>query len=472
MRIVLLSNCYPPDVQGGAELLAANVAGELRRQGHTVTVLTSAGTAPEGSREGSHPGTEPDDSVIRTLRLTPVAPTSPLPKLARQVDRMLRFYRRYHSRANAAELRRVVADVQPDLVYVWEITGIGVRSIVRALTRLDVPTVFHLGSYWLPFARSPETEQSLVRARWLKRWLIGDVPVPTWTSAIAVSAAVKHEYVRVGCHPDQIEVIHNSIAPTFFTTPHPTRDEASARHPVELLYVGRVCAEKGVLTALEALAVLRTDHLTAQDAPDAVHLTIIGTGDEDYLHTLRAYVHDHRLADAVTFRGQIPQRDLIAYYDRADVLLVPSLWAEPFGLVVVEAMARELAVVASDVGGIREIITPGVDGLLAAPGDARAWATALAHVVGDPLLRRRLGQHARQTAEVRFTVSEHVRRITRHLSHAAHGQAAMATPARSEHAAHRASAPMASSARAYQVARPSPDRRHLFWRRERTTLKV
>ena len=401
----MLSNLYPPEVEGGAEILAGEIASGLVRRGHDVTVLTAVPRAT----------LDPQPHVERRLELAGAARVDRSRPLWRQLDLPYRYYRRFHQPANALILRQVVAETRPDALYVWEITGLGATSLLRALPTLGLPVVFHLGSYSLLYARSPETDQSQLRARWLKRRLIGRVPPLAWTSLIAVSAAVKGAYARAGFDPARIEVIHNGIAPHFFAAPtslseRPDHD-AAPRRALRLLSVGRLCAEKGVLTALQALALLQVGDF---------QLDIVGDGDAAYLRELREFVRDKHLAERVTFHGRLAQDRLIALYDGSDLLLNTALWEEPFGLTTVEAMARGLPVIGSGVGATVEIIAPGVNGILTPPGDERALAAAIQRLAADPSLRARLGAAARRTVE-RFTIEENVRRVARHLQRAAAG---------------------------------------------------
>ena len=91
----------------------------------------------------------------------------------------------------------------------------------------------------------------------------------------------------------------------------------------------------------------------------------------------------------------ISSAQVMASWNRACVAVVPSVWNEPMGRVAVEAMLAGRAVVASDVGGLREIITHGVTGLTVPPGDPGALAVALDGLLDDPERRRRLGEAAR-----------------------------------------------------------------------------
>jgi glycosyltransferase involved in cell wall biosynthesis len=238
VRILLLSNLYPPHVEGGAEILAGDIASGLERLGHEVLVLTSSYGLPRP---------EQDENIWRSLQLAPAVHFDRQRSPWSQFKKPVNYYRRYHNAANAKTLREIIAASSPDILYILEITGIGVNSVLKVLPELRIPIVFHLGSYWLLYARSPETEQSRLRIRWLKQLLIGSIPELTWTSLIAVSATVKQEYTRAGFDPKRIEVIYNAIDPRFLTLPRSTGNKEEI---CQLLFVGRIRIEKGILVIL------------------------------------------------------------------------------------------------------------------------------------------------------------------------------------------------------------------------------
>ncbi len=408
MRILLLSNLYPPYVEGGAEILAGDVAAGLERLGHRVLVLASSFGLSRAEQNGG---------IWRTLRLAPPAHFDRQRPLWRQLDQPYNYYRRYHCPANADELRRVVATTRPDALYIWEIAGLGVNSLLKALAGINLPIVFHLGSYVLLYARSPDSEQSHLRVRWLKQCLIGPVPSFTWTSLIAVSAAVKQQYVQAGFDPERIEVIYNGIDPRFLSLPR-TRDMAHkdvVNECVHLLFVGRLRDEKGILVILKALDLLLNEQSREETEKPRLYLDVFGTGDKTYVGELEIFLREKCLTDTVTFHGKVSQDELIRYYDCSDIMLVPSLWQEPFGLVIAEAMARGLPVIASNIGGPAEILTHDVNGLLIEPGDAQALASAITRLSQNSHKRTQLARAARVTVQERFTIEENVRRVEQHL---------------------------------------------------------
>jgi glycosyltransferase involved in cell wall biosynthesis len=154
---------------------------------------------------------------------------------------------------------------------------------------------------------------------------------------------------------------------------------------------GRAMPYKGIPVLLEAAAALQGSH-------PSVHFAYAGDGPA--LEDFRRQADARRLS-RFHFLGK--RTDVPELVGSATVAVVPSLWAEAFGLTVVEAMAAGVPVVASSVGGISELIDQGETGMLVPPGDASALAAALRELLDDPVLRARMGPKARETAWARFS---------------------------------------------------------------------
>jgi glycosyltransferase involved in cell wall biosynthesis len=141
----------------------------------------------------------------------------------------------------------------------------------------------------------------------------------------------------------------------------------------------------------------------ARECPEAAFL-IVGdasdSADHDYWRSVQALAAEPPLAGRVRLVGY--RKDVQAYYHACDVVVHSAVWSEGFGRVVIEGMACGKAVVATDAGGPREIVTPGVDGLLVPPGSVDELAAAIGRLVSDPPLRASLGQHGRRSVERRF----------------------------------------------------------------------
>ncbi len=110
----------------------------------------------------------------------------------------------------------------------------------------------------------------------------------------------------------------------------------------------------------------------------------------------------------VSFRGWLGAEDLAEELAQASVVVVPSLWPEPFGLVGIEAFAAGRPVVASATGGIPDWLEDGIGGVLVPPGDAPALALALNELLSDPERQRTMGAAGRELVARRFTAASHV----------------------------------------------------------------
>jgi glycosyltransferase involved in cell wall biosynthesis len=152
---------------------------------------------------------------------------------------------------------------------------------------------------------------------------------------------------------------------------------APSPEPV-IVFLGRVDARKGVEVALEALALLASEH--------GIHasLSILGPEEPGYAADMRRLAERLGIATALRWRGQVSPEEITSELSRAHALIVPSVWQEPFPLVTIEGALARVPLVASDVGGIGEGMHDEEHALLFPPGDARAAAAALARVLEEP----------------------------------------------------------------------------------------
>lgn len=236
-------------------------------------------------------------------------------------------------------------------------------------------------------------------------------------AVLFVSEFIRRQASRVFPeHAERFKTVLNATDPADFS-PGDTAPALPELAPLKsagprLLYVGRLAPVKGVHVLIDAFAKLRARF------PDA-HLVIAGssffsgavrTAYESELARLA-----ERLGDAVVFTGYLPRSRLKDLYRACDVVVVPSIWPEPFGLVVLEAMAAGTCVVASNVGGLPEIIDHGRTGMLVGAGDPRALADAIAELLADPDRRHSIEREARETVARRFTWDRLVGEIETHM---------------------------------------------------------
>lgn len=184
----------------------------------------------------------------------------------------------------------------------------------------------------------------------------------------------------------------------------------AAPEPRTVVTGGRLTREKGFDLFIDAMA----------RVPRPWRAVIAGDGMERAALERRARAAG--LHDDLTFAGWLDEAGMRALYARATVVVMPSRWPEPSGIVGLEAMAYGRPVVAFDAGGIPEWLAHGETGLLAARGDSGALGAAIAAVLADPAEARRMGEAGRRRASALFSVD-------RHLHSLAEVYAALARPA-------------------------------------------
>ncbi len=115
-------------------------------------------------------------------------------------------------------------------------------------------------------------------------------------------------------------------------------------------------------------------------------VNIFGEGDPRYIDSLKEKISNHGINSEVVFHGNRSREDIISLYSQYDITIVPSVWEEPFGLVVIESMLCKTPVIGSKIGGIAEIIEDRVDGILVSPNDKVSLSDAIMELLEDEKL--------------------------------------------------------------------------------------
>jgi glycosyltransferase involved in cell wall biosynthesis len=185
--------------------------------------------------------------------------------------------------------------------------------------------------------------------------------------------------------PERLRMVANGVDTELFRP-----DPARLRDPDEILCVGRASdPNKGVRTAVEALALL----------PRHVHLTLVD--DDAAENPARRLAAQLGCADRLRLVGRVPIAELLALYQRAALVAVPSRH-EGFGLPAAEAMACGTPVVASAAGSLPEVVGTAGGGILVEPGNAQALAKGIAQLLEQPAARAELGLRGRRGVEAAY----------------------------------------------------------------------
>lgn len=172
--------------------------------------------------------------------------------------------------------------------------------------------------------------------------------------------------------------------------------QSRARFGKKVLFVGRLDAIKGVPLLLEAFAKVHEKH------PDA-QLTVVGDG--HLRSTLEAHATEAKLSNSVAFTGFRSQNEVSALMDEADMFVLPS-FAEGVPVVLMEAMASRIPVIASHVAGVSELVQDGISGFLVPPGDIQTLAANLDTLLSNPGLCQSMGEKGRAIVEANFQIEK------------------------------------------------------------------
>jgi glycogen(starch) synthase len=385
VRILSIGSMYPPHHLGGAELAWRSAVHHLRDGGHEVRVLATDFAVAD-----------PDLSL----------PEDP------DVHRELQWYWRDHAfprlslrerlaleRNNAEVLRGHVGEFAPEAV-LWSAMGGMSLSLIERVRRDGIPAVGTVYDDWMVYGPKVDAWQRACRRLGALANLVSlasRVPASVDLGAagrwIFISEAVRRGALSAGWRLPDTVVAHPGIDSQLF---RPAPEKAWRGR---LLCVGRLDPRKGIETAIRALAALPEATLTVVSGADGVHVS-----------RLRSLVGELGLEGRVELdvrrREQVP-----AAYAEADALLFPVTWAEPWGLVPLEAMAVGTPVVATGTGGSGEYLRDGENCLIfEPPDDPLALAGAVRKLAADEELRRRLRDGGFETA-ARFAESSFNRAV-------------------------------------------------------------
>jgi len=395
MRILFMTDRYPPHYDGGYEINCADVAQGMRERGHETTVLTSMYGVD---------GPEVSGGVFRVMHSLP-KDTSAAP-----TRRLRHFVNAYLGRVNYGIALDVIGDVRPELIFVWRMGHVSIFP-VKAASDSGTPIVYRLGDGWLGEFRSACLNNPVRLKGRYRSGMFGGYHLyrMDFSNMMPISAALMGYYEETGFSPGNIAIIPPGVPAGIVST-----DAGAGRRmlnsEIRLLYAGRITKEKGVHVGLDAVW-----KLASRLAPRRVTLDIVGDGPPAYMESLEEGAYRRGLADNVRFLGAVPHSRFMDSIKGYDALLFPSLWEEPFGMVIIEAMSQGLPVVASRVGGVPEIIEDMQNGMLVPRGDPDALADAVESLAATPGLAARLGAEGKRTVLERYTNERLMDRIERYL---------------------------------------------------------
>lgn len=413
MKILFISNLYPPFFLGGYELLCWDVVEGLKKRGHEVKVFTSIYGVNKIVYENYVYRIFSARYPLKQYKGWKILHFIPL-LLSELNDwrRFLQFYKK----------------ISPDIIYIWN--GLGLSySLLLKIQKLDTPVVFYISEHWLSkMHENPSLEGfSLYLEPWIGIWMkkeknilmkIAKRILGSLLSALGFTVTfepfplknvhysckmLKEDALSIGLPVEKSRVIYfglNLDEPPFSSVASELpRDGKEEMVPLKLLYVGNLIASKGPHTVIEACSILESKGINFT-------LTIVGKKlDKEYYDTLVNSAEEKGLTSMISFKLDLVREDLADVYGEHHILIIPSVWKEPTGQVILEGMIAGIPIIHTGVGGTREILEEGENCLLFTPGNLEELVEQIEKLIKDRTLYSKLSKAGKRTVKERFNLS-------------------------------------------------------------------
>ena len=424
MKILLLTNLYPPLHAGTFDVRCQTVTNALRARGHQIRVLTSSHGLLREQR---------DDEIERRLLLNGVFEHPAVTGFSEMQELETHNHR---------ALREAISGFEPELIYIWSLHGLS-KSLLTAIDRSRIPCAFDLSDHWLahglrldPWLRWWNTTAVSMQHKLMRgglelserrKRLDAETPTRLRSSADRLPAifdepaapdsitdfhfqrvyfcseALKRTTVNAGFRLSHAEVIRPGIPVENFLSEAKTGQPK----PLKFLVACMLNQDSGVMTALDALRIARERGVNCR-------LSVHGRGDSDYIAQLRSAVVRFQLP--VEFQtANDASRELKLTFRAHDVFIHTSTWDEPYITTPLEAMAAGLPVIASSAGGAGELFLHGQNALVFTPGDAMELAGGMELLANQPDQRMLLADGGQEMVTLKLTQDAMLDRIEHFL---------------------------------------------------------
>ena len=371
MKILMLTWEYPPRIVGGIARVVHDLSKRLIKDGHEVTVVTYRDNAdvPEYENDKGVNVYRVDNYMIHPNNF---------------IDWIMQL--NFNMLSKATEIINKEGGFDVIHAHDWLVTY-AAKSLKNAY---DIPIVatIHATEAGRNSGIHDETQRYINDTEWLLTYEA--------TEVIVNSNYMKNEIQRLfGLPFDKINVIPNGINLSNFTgieRDYDFRRQYAMDNEKIILYVGRLVYEKGVQHLIAAMPKILSNYNDAK-------LIIAGRG--GMMDGLRAEASNLGLNDKIYFTGYLNSKQVQKMYKCADVAVFPSTY-EPFGIVALEAMLAGVPTVVSDVGGLDEIVTHGVDGMKSYAGNANSIADSVTALLYDHQLATNVSKKAKQKVKDQF----------------------------------------------------------------------
>lgn len=391
MKICFISNLYSPYLIGGAEKYIEELAKHLAKENEVVVVTTK----PYEGLNSLKPSVE-DQNGVKIYRFFPMNIYHTY--YAKQITDIIKPIWHIIDLWNIHPyfvVKKILKKEKAEVVHTHNLGGLSL-SIFSAIKSLKIPHVHTMHDYGLlcpnamlfrdsgEICKNPRFTCKIYRK--LKRKLANDKP----DIVIVASQFVLNLLEDKGFFESTLKIC----------LPYPTiisdNNNYKQRQSFNILYVGQLAKHKGVHILIKSFKKLNYTN---------IRLHIVGEG------SYRAHLENEAKNDErIIFYGYLPNKEISKFYKMCDVTVVPSIWHEPFGLVIIESFSHGTPVIGSRVGGIPELVQDGYNGFLTEKGNEEELRERLDYIIKNTPKLKELIKNASFSA-TKYDVLSHVKRL-------------------------------------------------------------
>lgn len=379
MRVVIVSNAYPPHFIGGAELIAHSQAKGLKMRGNDVIVF--AGELNNTARRYSIKRDIYEGIPVNRIFL-------------HDQDYSADFFNFYHKPVHES-FCNFIENVSPEVVHFHNIIGLS-ASLIHAAKSRRIKTILTFHDHWgICFKNTLLTseeeickefhdcerckpsisDQGLEEVPFSLRNDFVRLQLEDIDTFICPSDYLANFYIRAGLDKKKVRVVCNGIDIDRFTKLHKSKDQTKDQTKIRFSFLGYFGRHKGIHILLEALSGLK------ESIKENVWVNLVGDGDQKYYY--ERLVKELKLDKLVKFWGKIEYNCIEDIYRQTDVLILPSIWPENQPVTITEAMASRIPVIATRIGGIHELVEEGKTGYLFEPNNPEDLAQKMMEFIFD-----------------------------------------------------------------------------------------
>ncbi len=372
LKIIIVSNRYPPNFLGGAEVIAHYQAKAMKNLGHDIIVFAGDTQVP-GPLHTMRQNRYDDLDVYR---------------VALENEDYSAHYFNFSHKDIEAHFDQLLDAFHPDIVHIHNIMGLSL-GIIHLSRKKGIKTFITLHDNWgfccintilkkdsqicVTFdgcesclRHIDDGEERRIPISMRKDYLMFQLNEAD--GFISPSRYIADNYIRAGFPREKLNVIWNGIDIEKYSFVNKQKSEV-----IRFTYIGYLGIHKGIQVLIDTLPLFK-------EVP--VRINLVGEGDQrrDLEKKIRRYGKEQ----SVKFWGKVENRDIDKVLSDTDVFVLPSIWPENQPVTITEAMASKIPVIASDLGGIPELIDDGVSGLLCKPGDVKDLFDRMMYFILNP----------------------------------------------------------------------------------------